>query len=74
MTIQYVHTFVFACANCQLPTAVTRISGEQSPQSVGNGPMRAYCGYCGKPCYGSAATARHHYVEEWQRAREAGYQ
>lgn len=74
MLIQYVHTFVFACTHCQLPVAITRVSGEQSPQSCGNRPMRTSCGYCGKVCYGLAATAKHHYAEDWQRVNEAGHQ
>jgi hypothetical protein len=73
MTIQYVHTFVFACANCRLPAAVTRVSGEQTRKSFGDGSMRTFCGWCGKACYGSAATAQHHYVEEWRRALRAGH-
>jgi hypothetical protein len=28
MTIQYVHTFVFACTHCQLPVAITSVSGD----------------------------------------------
>lgn len=73
MSVQFVHTFVFSCASCQLPVSITRVSGDQSKQSVGDGAMRTSCGYCGKPCYGSSVTARYHYVEEWRRALEAGH-
>ena len=73
MAIQYVHTFLFACPSCQLPISITRMSADQNPQSVGRGPMRASCCYCGKNSYCSPAAARRHYVEEWQRAMEAGH-
>ena len=72
MAIQYAHTFLFACPSCDLPVSITRVSGEQSRQSAGRAPMRTICPYCGKHCHCSPDTARCHYVEEWQRAMEAG--
>ena len=67
MAIQYVHTFVFACPACHLPIAVSRVSGEQTF----DGPMRVNCGYCGKASYVSSNAATQHYIEEWQRTKEA---
>ena len=71
MATDFVHTFLFACSACGLPLAITRTSESTSWESVGNGPMRTYCGYCGKVCYCSSGTAKRRYVDEWQRTKEA---
>ena len=71
MPTLFVHTFLFACPECQLPFAITRVNEEKNLQSAGNQTMRGYCDYCGKVRYGSPATAKRHYVDEWERAKAA---
>jgi aspartate carbamoyltransferase regulatory subunit len=65
MASRFVHTLLFACPECNLPVAISRISKEKNFEGVDAENLRIRCSYCEKVSDTTAVMARKHYVEEW---------
>lgn len=65
MADRFVHTLLFACPECNLPVAISRISKEKNLEGVDAEKLHIRCSYCEKVSDITAVTAKKHYVEEW---------
>jgi hypothetical protein len=65
MPTRHAHTLLFACPNCQLPLAITRMSKDKNCDDVDAELLRLKCSFCGKSSDVRAVTAKRHYVEDW---------
>jgi len=65
MTARFVHTLVFACPDCDLPIAISRVSKENNLENINAEVLRLKCSYCEKASSVRAVYAKRHYVEEW---------
>jgi hypothetical protein len=65
MSMRYVHTLLFACPDCNLPVAISRISKEKNLETVDAERLHITCSYCEKSSAVNAVEAKRHYVEEW---------
>lgn len=61
----FVHTFLFACPDCQLPVGLTRVSHKGEQHSLCDEAFLIKCPYCEHGFKVIAATAREHYVSKW---------
>ncbi len=65
MATRFVHTLLFACPECNLPVAISRVSNEKNLEGVDAEQLQLRCSYCEKVSDATAVTAKRHYVEEW---------
>jgi hypothetical protein len=65
MPTRYAHTLLFACPDCDLPIAISRVSKEQSSENIDAELLRIKCSYCDKTSDVRASYAKKHYVDEW---------
>ena len=62
---KYAHMLLFACPECNLPVAISRVSNEKNLERVDAESLHIICGYCGNSSDVTAVTAKAHFVEEW---------
>jgi hypothetical protein len=65
MATRFVHTLLFACPDCNLPVAISRVSNAKNLETVDAERPQIKCSYCDKLSDVIAVTAKRHYVEEW---------
>jgi hypothetical protein len=65
MAARFVHTLLFACPECNLPVAISRVSKEKNFEGVDAENLRIRCSYCETVSDTTAVTAKKHYVEDW---------
>jgi hypothetical protein len=65
MSTRFVHTLLFACPECDLPLAITRLTDERNLERVDGQMRQVQCTFCGNNFTASSVNARKHYVEEW---------
>jgi len=59
------HTLLFACPDCGLPIAITRVSDPKNPEHVNSESLRITCSYCEKASEVPVETAKKHYIDGW---------
>jgi aspartate carbamoyltransferase regulatory subunit len=64
MATRFVQTLLFACPECNLPVAISRVSKEKNCEGVDADNLRIRCSYCEKVSDTTAVIAKRHYVEE----------
>jgi transcription elongation factor Elf1 len=62
---KYVHMLLFACPECNLPVAISRVSNEKNLEKIDSEFLHIICSYCGKSSDVTAVAAKAHFVEEW---------
>jgi aspartate carbamoyltransferase regulatory subunit len=67
MNVRCVHLLLFACPECGLPVAETRVAVEKNLEKVDGHTFPAHCSYCEKTFMANPLDAVRHYVEEWGR-------
>jgi hypothetical protein len=65
MDVKYVHTLLFACPQCKLPVAVTRISEKRNLEAVATETVSMQCSFCAAVFETVGANAKIHFVDEW---------
>jgi transcription elongation factor Elf1 len=68
MSARYVHTLLFACPDCNLPVAISHVSNRGNLEAIDAESLPVKCRYCGTSSQMIAATAKRHYIDEWQQA------
>ena len=62
---RFVHILVFACPQCRLPIAVSRLSPKKTFDEFDGQRFCATCEFCAKVFDVQAHTAKRHLVESW---------
>lgn len=62
---RYAHLLLFACPECHLPVAISRVSTSKNLEVVDGESLHIMCSYCEKSSDVVAVAAKSHYVEEW---------
>ena len=65
MVDRYAYTFLFACPDCDLPVAVSRIREKNNLKVLDEESIHIKCSYCGKFSNVIAFTAKKHWVDDW---------
>ena len=65
MATRFVHTLLFACPECNLPVAISRVSKEKNFEGVDAENLRIRCSHCERMSDTTAVMTKKHYVEEW---------
>lgn len=63
--IRYAHTFLFACPNCNLPIATSRIADQKNLEPLEGELFRMTCGYCAAVSNLHGVLAKTHFVTQW---------
>jgi transcription elongation factor Elf1 len=64
MRVQYVHTLLFDCPNCNHPVSVSLVT-ERVFEFTDAKKYRIECGHCWRATELSGVMAKRHWVEEW---------
>jgi len=63
--MRFAHTLLFACPDCNLPVAVSRISDEKNLEEIDSQLVKLKCECCEKLVHVPAITAKEHWVSDW---------